>query len=166
LAAYLADRIPVSLNFIHLMAPTLVLAGVSLAILLAQRDLGTAILFLLLYFIVIYMASGRRRVLMVAFVTVLLAALIGYRLFDVIQLRVNAWLNPWPDSLGQAYQIVQALIAIASGGLSGSGPGLGSPGLVPVPHSDFIFSTIAEETGLAGTFSLLVLMGLIAGAAF
>jgi cell division protein FtsW (lipid II flippase) len=163
LAAYLADRIPVSLNFIQLLAPTLVLAGVSLAILIAQRDLGTAILFLLLYFVVIYMASGRRRVLMVAFVTVLLAALIGYRLFDVIQLRVNAWLNPWPDSLGQAYQIVQALIAIASGGLIGSGPGLGSPGLVPVPHSDFIFSTIAEETGLAGTFGLLVLMGIIAG---
>jgi cell division protein FtsW (lipid II flippase) len=163
LAAYLADRIPVSLNFMQLLTPTLILVGASLAILLAQRDLGTAVLFLLLYFLVVYMASGKRRILIIAFVTVLLAALIGYQLFDVIQLRVNAWINPWPDSFGNAYQIVQSLIAIASGGLAGSGPGLGSPGIVPVPHSDFIFASIAEETGLAGTLGLIGLIGLIAG---
>jgi cell division protein FtsW (lipid II flippase) len=161
LAAYLADRIPVSLNFMRLLAPTLILAGASLAILVAQRDLGTAILFLLLYFLVVYMASGKRRILIVAFLTVLLAALIGYQLFDVIQLRVNAWIDPWPDSLGRSYQIIQSLIAIAAGGLFGSGPGLGSPSIVPVSHSDFIFSSIAEETGLAGTLGLLGLIGLI-----
>jgi cell division protein FtsW (lipid II flippase) len=163
LAAYLADRIPVSLNFMQLLAPTLILVGASLAILLAQRDLGTTILFLLLYFLVIYMASGKRAILMIASVTILLAALIGYQLFDVIQLRINAWINPWPDSLGRSYQIVQSLIAIASGGLSGSGPGLGSPGVVPVPHSDFIFSSIAEETGLLGTLALLGVIALITG---
>jgi cell division protein FtsW (lipid II flippase) len=163
LAAYLADRIPVSLNFLQLLAPTLILAGASLAILLAQRDLGTAILFLLLYFLVVYMSSGKRRILIVAFITVILAALIGYQLFDVIQLRVNAWISPWRDALGTGYQLIQSLIAIASGGLSGSGPGLGSPGLVPVSHSDFIFSSVGEEMGLAGTLALLALIALICG---
>jgi cell division protein FtsW (lipid II flippase) len=166
LAAYLADRIPVSLNLMQLLAPTLILVGASLSLLLAQRDLGTAILFLSLYFLVVYMASGNRRILVVAGITVLLAAIIGYQLFDVIQLRINAWINPWPDSLGGAYQIIQSLIAVASGGLSGSGPGLGSPGVVPVPHSDFIFSSIAEETGLLGTLALIGLVGLIIGRGF
>lgn len=158
LSAYLADRIPVSLSFMQLLLPTIVLAGASLAILLAQRDLGTATLFLVIYFLVVYMASGKRRILIVALITILLAALAGYQLFDVIQRRVDAWVNPWPDALGRAYQIIQSLIAIAAGGLTGSGVGLGSPGIIPVSHSDFIFSSIAEETGLAGT---LVLIGLI-----
>jgi len=163
LAAYLADRIPVSMGFFKLLVPTLILAGASLAILLAQRDLGTAVLFLLLYFLIVFMASGKRRILIVALVTVLLASLVGYRLFDVIQIRIDAWINPWPDALGRSYQIIQSLIAVAAGGLSGSGPGLGSPGVVPVPHSDFIFSSIAEEMGLAGTLALFGLIGLIAG---
>jgi cell division protein FtsW (lipid II flippase) len=163
LAAYLADRMPVSLNFLQLLAPTLILAGASLAILLAQRDLGTTILFLLLYFLVVYMASGKRRILIVAFITVLLAALIGYQLFDVIQLRVGAWINPWTDALGRGYQLIQALIAIASGGIPGSGPGLGSPGLVPVSHSDFIFASVGEELGLAGSLALLALIAIICG---
>ena len=50
---------------------------------------------------------------------ILAAAVVAYRLFDVVALRVDIWLNPWPTAQGQAYQIVQSLLAIAEGGLFG-----------------------------------------------
>ncbi len=166
LAAYLADNLLVSFSLKQLLPPTLVLVGASLAILITQRDLGTASLFLLLYFLIIYLASGRWRILLVAGGILLIAALIGYQLFGVIQVRVNAWLDPWLDPTGKSYQIVQSLIAVASGGLIGSGPGMGNPGVVPIAQSDFIFAAIAEETGLIGTLGLVTLLGLIAGRGF
>ncbi len=77
----------------------------------------------------------------------------------MVRLRIDAWLNPWLDPSGRSFQIVQSLMAVANGGTSGRGPGLGSPGLVPVAISDFIFVAIAEETGLVGTLGLLALIG-------
>ena len=62
---------------------------------------------------------------------------------------------------GRSYQVIQSLIAIASGGTPGRGPGIGNPGLVPVAHSDFIFTAIAEELGLAGTLALLAIFALL-----
>ncbi|MBK6645466.1 MAG: FtsW/RodA/SpoVE family cell cycle protein [Anaerolineales bacterium] len=62
------------------------------------------------------------------------------------------WLNPWGDPTGNSYQIIQSLLAVANGGILGRGLGIGSPLLVPVSISDFIFAAISEEAGLAGTF--------------
>jgi cell division protein FtsW (lipid II flippase) len=64
-------------------------------------------------------------------------------------------------SLGRSYQIVQSIIAVASGGVFGRGPGLGSPGLIPVAQSDFIFAAISEETGLVGTIGVLTIISLL-----
>ncbi len=166
LAAYLADSLLASFGLGQILPPTLVLVGASLAILVTQRDLGTASLFLLLYFLIVYLASGRWRILLVAGGILLVAGLIGYQLFGVIQVRVHAWLNPWLDPAGSSYQIVQSLIAVASGGIFGSGPGMGNPGVVPIAHSDFIFTSIAEENGLLGTLGLITLLALIAGRGF
>ena len=170
LTAYLADRLPsetydrATLSFrrvfsFPLLVPTLVMTGVSLLILVVQRDLGTASIFLVLYTIILYVASGKRRVLILTALGLALAGLIGYFLVDIIHVRLDTWINPWTDPSGRSYQIVQSLLAIASGGAIGRGPGLGSPTLVPVALSDFIFSAIAEETGLAG---VIVLLGVIA----
>jgi cell division protein FtsW (lipid II flippase) len=161
LAAYMADQIGASINLMKLLTPTLLLAGLSVSVLLAQHDLGTVTLFILLYTITVYFASGRRRVLVISLVAILIAGLAGYLLFDVVRLRVDAWLNPWIDSSGRSFQIVQSIIAIASGGLIGTGPALGSPSLVPVANSDFIFAAIGEETGLLGSVGLLLLLALV-----
>lgn len=158
LAAYLADRQPVSFNLLQLLAPSLILIGAALIILLAQRDLGTASIFILLYFAIVYLASGRRRILIFGTGLILAAGAAGYSLFNVIQVRINAWLNPWLDPSGSSYQIVQSLMAIASGRILGSGLGLGSPRVVPVAISDFIFAAIAEETGLLGLVALTTLL--------
>jgi len=161
LAAYLADRLPLSNNLLPLLAPTLIMTGFTMLLLIAQRDLGTATIFLCLYTAILYVATGRKRILLASFLTLLLAGTVGYLSFDIVRIRVEAWINPWVDPSGGSYQIVQSLIAVANGGLLGRGPGLGSPGFVPVQHSDFIFAAIAEETGLAGSIGLLLLYALL-----
>jgi cell division protein FtsW (lipid II flippase) len=169
LAAYLAGGLSgftprlllLSPRLLPLLAPTLVMTGVALLILVLQRDLGTSTIFLFLYAAIVYVASGNKRILLLSGLAFLTAAVIGYSLFDVVRLRVEAWIDPWADPSDRSYQIVQSLLAIANGGLLGRGPGLGSPGLVPVHHSDFIFVSIVEETGLLGALGLLLLLSLV-----
>ncbi len=161
LSAYLADRASIRLSSFPLLVPTLFVTGLSLLLLLVQRDLGTATIFISLFTIIIFIATGKRRVLLIAALILTIALISGYYLIDVIQIRVEAWLNPWADPSGQSYQIVQSLLAVANGGTLGRGLGIGSPRLVPVAISDFIFAAIAEETGLAGTMGLLLTIWLI-----
>ena len=166
LAAYLADQLPISFNLTTLLTPTLIMGGATLALLLTQRDLGTASLFILIYTVIVYLSSGKRRILVISGLILLAAGVTGYQLFDVVRIRVDAWLNPWLDPSGRSFQIVQSILAVAAGDFIGRGPGLGSPGLVPVAHSDFIFAAIAEETGLLGVVGLLGLYALLIGRGF
>ncbi|HEX2981790.1 MAG TPA: FtsW/RodA/SpoVE family cell cycle protein, partial [Anaerolineaceae bacterium] len=128
----------------------------------AQRDLGTASLFVVLFTVMLFMATEKRRYVALILVGMILALVVGYRYFDVVRLRIDAWINPWQDADGRAYQIVQSLIAIASGEFLGRGPGMGSPALVPVTHSDFIFAAIAEEFGMVGMIAIVALLALFA----
>jgi cell division protein FtsW (lipid II flippase) len=161
LAAYIADLRIQRLTFLQWLTPTLVILATALLILLSQRDLGTATIFILIFAFIIYLATGRRRVLLICLFGIAAAGLLGYQMFDVIRVRVDAWINPWLDPSGRSYQIVQSIIAVASGGVFGRGPGLGSPGIIPVAQSDFIFAAISEETGLLGTFGLLSIIALL-----
>lgn len=160
LAAYLAERIPIQMRAFTLIYPTLLLSGIAILLLLFQRDLGTASIFIALYTIIIYLATGRRRVLLGSVVFLVFVGFIGYYLIDIIQARIDSWLNPWEDPSGGSYQIIQSLLAIANGSIEGRGPGLGSPALVPVAISDFIYAAVAEETGLFGTIGLITLLGI------
>ncbi len=161
LAAYMAERQATTIGLLQILTPALLLVGSSITLLAVQRDLGAASLLIALFTLIIYLATGKRRVLIISSLLLICAGFIGYRMFDVIRLRVDAWLNPWPDSAGRSFQIVQSLLAFASGGFLGSGPGLGSPGVVPVAHSDFIFTAIGEESGLLGGIGLLLLLGIL-----
>ena len=171
LAAYLAEprtAMPASQHpdrreLLGLLAPTLVMTGLALGILMVQRDLGTASIFLFLYTMVVYLSTSRRIVPLSGALVISAAGVAGMLLFDLVRLRIDAWLNPWLDPSGRSYQIVQSLLAVANGGVFGRGPGLGNPGLVPVPHSDFIYAAIVEETGLLGGLGLLTLLALLVG---
>lgn len=160
LASFLSDRILAGwaagatrppINWV----PLSLAWGGSVLLLLAQRDLGMSTLLLVVLAMLLYAATGRKRVLLLAGVLGLVGAAVGYMAFDVVQARVNSWLNPWLDPSGGGYQTVQAAIAMASGGLLGSGPGLGAPGYVPVVQSDFVFAAVAEEWGLLGGLGVL-----------
>ena len=161
LSAYLADWLPVRLRTFPLIYPTLVLIGLATVLLVVQRDLGTAFIFIALYTVLLYLATGRGRVLIISSLLIFVVAFAGYFFVDIVRLRFDAWLNPWSDPAGGSYQIVQSLLAVANGELLGRGAGLGNPGFVPVAISDFMYTTIAEETGLFGTVSLLAIFGLI-----
>jgi cell division protein FtsW (lipid II flippase) len=147
---------------LRILIPTLIMTGLALLLLFVQRDLGTAFIFILIYSVMVFLATGWRWVPLAAVGTLTGSGLLGYLFFDVIRLRVDAWFNPWLDPTGRSYQIVQSLLAVANGGIFGRGPGLGSPSLVPVSHSDFIFAAIAEENGLVGIIGFLLLLGLLA----
>jgi cell division protein FtsW (lipid II flippase) len=161
LAAYFADRQPFINQLPPLIAPTAILAAGTLGLLVVQRDLGTASIFIVIYAGMIYLATGKRRMLLFSLVFLVAAGLAGYLLFDLVQLRVEAWIDPWLDPSGRSYQIIQSLLAISAGGVGGRGIGLGSPNLVPIAHSDFIFSTIAEEFGLVGSLALILALILL-----
>ncbi len=161
LAAYLADKLPIKLSAFPLIYPTLLVSGIAILLLLFQRDLGTASIFVALYTIIIYLATGRRRTLLISAVILLFMGIAGYYLVDIIRLRIDSWANPWNDPVGDSYQVIQSLLAIANGGPEGRGPGLGSPALVPVAISDFIFAAIGEETGLIGTVGLIAMFGIV-----
>jgi cell division protein FtsW (lipid II flippase) len=166
LAAYLADNLRIGFSLMQLLTPTLILIGIAFLILVAQHDLGTASLFIAIYSVTVYLALGKRRLLLLSFIAVLIALIAGYAVYDVIQIRIEAWLNPWLDANGRSFQIVQSLIAVANGGIFGRGIGLGSPGVVPVAQSDFIFPAIFEESGLVGAAGVILLFAFFMARAF
>lgn len=155
-------RTHLSASRIQIFIPTFIMTGVALLLLIVQRDLGTASIFIFIYAVMVYLATSWRWIPAITILTLTAAGALGYLLFDVVRIRIEAWINPWLDPTGRSYQIVQSLISVANGGVFGRGPGMGSPTLVPVSHSDFIFTAITEETGLVGALGLIVLLGLLA----
>ncbi|MDZ4762959.1 MAG: FtsW/RodA/SpoVE family cell cycle protein [Chloroflexota bacterium] len=146
--------------------PILLMWGISIVVLVWQRDLGTAILFFLVFLTLLYVASGYTPLLIGGAGLVATAGIVAYQLFAVVRLRVDIWLNPWLEAEGRAYQIVQSLMAFSAGGVFGQGVNQGAPGYVPVVHSDFIFAAIAEEWGFLGVivviagFAVMITRGL------
>jgi cell division protein FtsW (lipid II flippase) len=139
------------------LGPLLLMWGFSLILLIWQQDLGAALLFLSAFLSMIYVATGRQFYVWAGLGMLLAIAVAGYYLFDRIQLRGDIWLDPWSDPRGQAYQIVQSLLAFAGGRLLGTGVGLGHPTpYIPVVHTDFVFAAIGEEWGMAGALGLLL----------
>ena len=146
----------------RLAGPILSMWLLSLVILIWQRDLGAAMLFFIVFLLLLYLTTCDLRILFGGALLIILAAAVAYHLFDVVKLRVDIWLNPWPEADGRAYQIVQSLMAFSAGGIFGTGVGLGSPFYIPVAHSDFVFAALAEEWGLLGVVGVLSCFGVLA----
>jgi cell division protein FtsW len=141
------------------LGPVLLMWGICVVVLVWQRDLGAATLFFVVFMIMLYLASGQAQLLVGGLVLLLIASLIAYAAFDVVALRVNIWIDPWTTADSDAYQVVQSLMAVSAGGVFGEGFGQGQPQIVPVAHSDFVFSAIAEEWGLVGVSGVLIALG-------
>jgi cell division protein FtsW (lipid II flippase) len=144
------------------LVPLLLMWGFCMVLLVWQEDLGAATLFFILFLSLLYLATGRRGYVLVGLGLLLLAGLFAYYTFSVVALRVDIWLNPWPEANNRAYQIVQSLYALASGGILGTGIGQGYPNYIPVVHSDFAFAAITEEWGLIGGLSVVICFILLA----
>ena len=177
LAAYLADRRrqlveikayigPIPFPHPSYLGPMLLMWGFSIVLLIWQRDLGAALLFFGTFLGMLYAATGQSRYIWVGVLLLGVAGAIGYYLFDVVRLRVDGFLNPWLDPSGRSFQIVQSLLAFASGGIFGQGLGQGLPTAIPVVHTDFVYAAIGEEYGLLGALGVLVCFALLVSRAF
>jgi cell division protein FtsW len=137
--------------------------GMSLALLLLMNDLGTSMLFFGIFLAMTYAATGRTAYPAIGGLLFMGGAWLAYNMKPTVQTRVSIWLDPWSDAVNKGYQIVQSLFAIGDGGLFGTGLGKGyllfqnGEPIIPALHTDFIFSAIAEELGLAGATAVLVL---------
>ncbi|MFN7961894.1 MAG: putative lipid II flippase FtsW [Thermoanaerobaculia bacterium] len=162
--AYQIDRKNEQVNQRDFLLPTLLVVGVVAALILAEPDLGTAALLVLVAAVLIFLAGLSLRY--VAGAGVVLGALLVVAVFsaDYRRARLLAFLSPESDPLGNGYQALQSLIAVGSGGLFGLGQGRSVQKLyfLPHPESDFIFSIVAEELGLLGALALLAVFGVLA----
>jgi cell division protein FtsW (lipid II flippase) len=143
--------------------PILLAWGFSLLVMTAERDLGSSLLFFALFIGMLWVATDRNAYLALGSVLFALGSLFAYSSFNHVQERVRIWLNPWPHAQDQAYQLVQGLYAMGSGGTAGAGIGLGSPQKIPAAATDFIFAAIGEELGLIGTVALVTAFLIIVG---
>lgn len=163
LASYFADRGPLialqgtssARRWIAFLAPMGLMWSFCMVLLVWQRDLGAASLFFAAFIVLIYLATGDKRYIAGGLVLLVLAGAIGYSAYDVVNLRVDTWIDPWSEANSRGFQIVQSLYAVANGGLFGRGAGLGYPTYIPVVHSDFAFAAVAEEWGLIGVIAVV-----------
>ena len=116
-------------------------------ILVAEKDLGAALIYYVTFLAILYVASQKTIYLVLGLGAGSVAAVVAYFLFSHVQTRVTAWRDPWGTIDGAGFQVAQSLFAIGTGGWFGMGLGEGLPTKIPVADSDFIFSAISEELG-------------------
>lgn len=133
-----------------------VAAALHVGILVIEKDLGGALIFFVTYLFILFAATANGIWLLLGAVAGSAAALIAYRLFSHVRVRVQAWRDPWSDITESGYQVAQSLFAIGTGGWFGRGLGRGLPESIPIVESDFIFAAISEEFG--GIFCICILL--------
>ncbi len=157
---FIASMLSKSRDFKQIIITT-AFACVHMGVLVLEKDLGGALIFFIIFITMIYVGTGKIRYLIAyiagGFAMAGLAFLLFKdKLFDHVMVRVNVWKDPWADISGSGYQITQSLFAIGSGGYFGTGLTKGSPDVIPVSESDFIFSAIAEEFGVLFALALIL----------
>ena len=171
-AAYLADHQralreahrrlgPIRLPEPRQLIPLLLAWGGSIFILIWQRDLGASLLMFAGFVLLLYAATGSTGYLVAGGLMTLTGAAAAAFLFDHVERRIVAWLAPFEHYQDEGFQIAQGIFALGTGSLSGAGPGLGRPDLIPNAETDFIFAAVGEELGFAGTVAVLAVYALV-----
>ncbi|WP_461205919.1 FtsW/RodA/SpoVE family cell cycle protein [Clostridium sp. DL1XJH146] len=160
LVAYLASSLRKYKERKDLYLPAMAVA-LSLGFMVIQKDLGSALIIFAISITMLYIATSNIKYILACIILSCIGSVSGYYLFSHVRVRVSIWLNPWVDPYGTGYQVVQSLISIASGGLFGTGLGLGYPNTVPYSYSDFIFSVICEEMGMLTGIAVIIIYFLL-----
>jgi len=147
------------------LGPILVVWSLAMLLLIFESDIGTSAVFMGLFVVMLYVATGRRSWAALGFLMFIVGAFLASELVTHVHQRFTVWLNPFstanlikPPQL--SYQTVQGLYGMGNGGLLGRGLGGGQPFWTPLVQSDFIFTAFGEELGLTGVMALLLLYGL------
>lgn len=171
-AGYLAERHqllakvmhkvgPFSLPELRYFGPVALMWLISIAVLVLEKDLGSSLLFFSLFMVLLYVATGRFIYPALGAAMFAFGSLLSFLLFSHLRTRIDIWIDPWADPSGKGFQVIQSMIAFATGGLFGSGLGHGSASVIPAVSTDFIFSAIGEELGMTGTVGVLLIFLLI-----
>ena len=151
---------PLRLPPVQYLLPMIAMWAIALGIVVVQRDLGAALLFFVVFLVLLYVATARWTYVVWGLVLFVVGAWVMYQLFGHVRTRVDIWIDPFADPRGAGYQVVQALYAFARGGMLGTGLGAGLPvvgGRLPIPeiHTDFPLAALGEELGLIGILAIL-----------
>ncbi|MCS7288958.1 MAG: FtsW/RodA/SpoVE family cell cycle protein [Roseiflexus sp.] len=147
---------PLPLPPLPYLVPLIAMWGLAMGLIIAQRDLGAALLLFSIFLAMLYVATGRGWYVIAGLCAFGAGSYVLYDIVAVVKTRVTIWLDPWATAQGSGYQIVQAIYALASGGVFGAGLGQGLPTVIPAVHTDFVFTALAEEMGLAGSLAVLI----------
>lgn len=142
----------------------LAIAGVFALLILLEKNLSITAIVMMVAFVMI-LAGGAKISHLLSLIPMGLAAGIGLIFIESYRLkRLTSFLNPWADTSGDSYQLIQSLYALGSGGLFGVGLGNSKQKalFMPEPHNDFIFAIIGEELGLIGCIFIICLFIFIA----
>jgi cell division protein FtsW len=149
-------------SFWRTFAPAVAVTGVVALLIVAEPDLGTAMILAVICTVTLFTAGARLKHMALAAAPALVG-LAGLLLFVPWRLkRMVTFLDPWADPQGAGYQVVQSLLAVGSGGVHGLGftEGRQKMFFLPFAHSDFIFAVVGEELGLLGGLAVVALFGL------
>ena len=164
LAKYLSNRESPPQKLYQIIIP-LIIVGLPAILILKQPDLGTAVIFLPIFFVIIYIANVSKKIIIVLILIFALAAISSYPFLSNYQKdRIKIFFNPSKDILGKGYNLTQSKIAIGSGRIFGKGFKKGTQAtgrFLPEHHTDFIFASWAEQFGLVGSGALLLLYALL-----
>ncbi|AYE34132.1 FtsW/RodA/SpoVE family cell cycle protein [Clostridium septicum] len=147
-------------EFKQLIEPALI-AMYSLACMVLQTDLGSALIFFGISVTMLYIATSKKKYVFTCLGLSAIGAVGAYKMFGHVRNRVMIWLDPWKYANDQGMQIVQGLYAISSGGLFGVGLGKGYPEFIPVNTSDFIFAVVCEELGMIFAVGIMIIYFLL-----
>lgn len=153
---------PIRLPRVRDLAPMFVAWLLSIAVLVFQRDLGSAILFFGLFMAMLYLATGQLTWVLLGLMFVAVGGVLAYNFISHVHYRIYAWIHAFDpeiynQALGGSGQVIQGLFGLASGGLFGKGLGNGRPDLVAYSNSDMIITSLGEELGLLGLGAILML---------
>jgi cell division protein FtsW len=162
LALFLERRAGREGEFWRTFVPAVAVTGVLALLVVAEPDLGTALMLAVVCAVVLFTAGARLGHLALAAAPALVGVA-GLLIFVPFRMRrMTAFLDPWADPRGTSYQVVQSLLAVGSGGVHGLGftEGRQKMFFLPFAHSDFIFAVVGEELGLFGGLAVIALFGL------
>lgn len=157
-AALLERRMDRIDDLSYSLVPIALMLTVFVGLILLEPDMGTAVSLVLIAAVMVFTAGINYGYLFALGLAILPVAYVLLMSADYRKRRLLSFLNPWGDPLGDGFQIIQSLIAVGTGGVFGRGlmGGVQKLFYLPEPHTDFIYSVIAEELGLIGATATLL----------
>jgi cell division protein FtsW (lipid II flippase)/cell division protein FtsI/penicillin-binding protein 2 len=149
-------------RFSHVL-PVMCAVGCALFLFFLLKDLGPALVTGFLFLALFAIARGRTGLAVLGVSLLVSGVFVGYKIGKppTVVERISMWLSPWDNDVHGGDQLAHSLWAFATGGLWGSGPGLGDPAMIPAGHTDLVLPAIGEEWGFLGVVTVLLLFAFL-----